>query len=356
MPRRLPRYCSEDVDRHGNVRVYFRRKGAAKVRLYGTPWTAAFMDQYRAALGGEAPIARRRGAEPFTWKWLCQKYFAWMPTHSGLEPRTQRVRRQILEATFDEPINPGSPNTFGDMPLAHFSTKAIKVLRDRKVETPAAANNRLKAIRQVFAFAIETELDGVEGNPAREVGRIRARSEGFHTWTSDEARQFMRVHPPGSTAYLAICLLLFVGVRRSDVVRLGRQHVRDGWIHYRQEKHGQREDSAVEVPILPMLAEAIATAERTGDLTFLVTSFEKPFTANGFGNKMRDWCNAAGLPHCSSHGLRKAGATLAAENGATENQLMAIFGWKTANQARVYTRKARRRRLAGDAMHLISLE
>ena len=25
-----------------------------------------------------------------------------------------------------------------------------------------------------------------------------------------------------------------------------------------------------------------------------------------FGNKMREWCNQAGLPHCSAHGLRKA--------------------------------------------------
>jgi hypothetical protein len=31
----------------------------------------------------------------------------------------------------------------------------------------------------------------------------------------------------------------------------------------------------------------------------------------------------------AAHGLRKAGATRAAENGATVNQLMALFGWKT---------------------------
>jgi hypothetical protein len=32
-------------------------------------------------------------------------------------------------------------------------------------------------------------------------------------------------------------------------------------------------------------------------------------------------------------GLRKAGATVAAENGATPHQLMAIFGWNTLAQA-----------------------
>jgi integrase len=62
-----------------------------------------------------------------------------------------------------------------------------------------------------------------------------------------------------------------------------------------------------------------------------------------------------GLPHCSSHGLRKAGATIAAENGATAHQLMAIFGWNTVKQAELYTRNANRKRLAGEAMHFLVL-
>jgi integrase len=356
MPRRLPRYCTEDTDRHGNVRIYFRRKGSPKIRMHGTPWTPDFMEQYRVALGGDAVLPRRKGTRALTWKWLCQKYFAWAPTHSGLKRSTFHVRRQILESTFDEPIRPGAPHTFGDMPLASMTSKAIKVLRDRKIATPAAANNRLKSIRRVFAYGLSEEIEGVATNPAIAVAFVPDRSDGHHTWTPDEVRRFMAAHPPGTTAYLAICLLLFVGVRRGDVVRLGRQHVRDGWIHYRQDKKGDRADSAVEVPLLPELEAAIAATDTTGDLTFLVTSFGKPFTANGFGNKMRAWCDEAGLPHCSAHGLRKAGATIAAERGGTERQLMAIYGWKSAAMAQHYTRKADRRRLAGGAMHLIGLD
>jgi integrase len=71
-----------------------------------------------------------------------------------------------------------------------------------------------------------------------------------------------------------------------------------------------------------------------------------------FGNKFRDWCDQANLPHCSAHGLRKAGATVAANNGATARQLMAIFGWDTIKQAEQYTRKADQRQLAEAAMHL----
>jgi len=91
-------------------------------------------------------------------------------------------------------------------------------------------------------------------------------------------------------------------------------------------------------------------------LAFLVTQFGKPFTSNGFGNWFRDRCNEAGLPHCSAHGLRKAGATIAAENGASEHQLMAIYGWESPKQAAVYTRKANRKKLAASAMHLLVAE
>jgi hypothetical protein len=44
---------------------------------------------------------------------------------------------------------------------------------------------------------------------------------------------------------------------------------------------------------------------------------------------------------------------MAAENGATAHQLMAIFGWETLRQAEVYTRNANRTLLAEQAKHLL---
>ena len=31
------KYLVEDVDRHGNVRIYFRRPGHPKIRIHGLP-------------------------------------------------------------------------------------------------------------------------------------------------------------------------------------------------------------------------------------------------------------------------------------------------------------------------------
>jgi hypothetical protein len=72
-------------------------------------------------------------------------------------------------------------------------------------------------------------------------------------------------------------------------------------------------------------------------------------------NWFRDRFSEVDLPKCTAHGLKKAGATIAAENGATASQLMAIFDWSTISQAEVYTRAADRKRLAGEAMAKISL-
>jgi hypothetical protein len=52
----------------------------------------------------------------------------------------------------------------------------------------------------------------------------------------------------------------------------------------------------------------------------------------------------------SAHGVRKIGATRAAENGATVAELEAIFGWEGGRMASLYTRAADRVRLARGAM------
>ncbi|HRN87912.1 MAG TPA: tyrosine-type recombinase/integrase [Hyphomicrobium sp.] len=349
-------YVYEDVDRHGNVRLYFWRKGQRKVRIRETPGTEAFAAHYEQLLHASeagklahATHADRNTPTPGTWRWLCIEYFG-SPTFRRLEPTTQTTRRRILESTLDEPIHPGSPETFAAFPLSRMTSKALRVLRDRKANMPEAANGRVKAIRAVFAWALEQEH--VAANPARDVLRIKNASSGYHSWTPEEVEKFEKHHPIGSKPRLALALLTYTGVRRSDLVRLGKQHVRDGWLRFKQHKNRNRHPVEVEIPILPEL-QRIVDASPTGDLTYLVTAYGRPFTAAGFGIRFREWCDKAGLPHCTAHGLRKAGAAIAAENGASEHQLMAIFGWQTIKEAERYTKAARRKKMAGDAMPLL---
>lgn len=359
------KFIYEDLDRHGNVRLYFwRGRGHRKIRIkepFGTP---AFRAAYDAAAAqdtrkGEA-VPSADEIRPGSWRWLCVRYFKESSKYKRMGARTRLIRKQTLEHTFDEPVAPGDARTFGQVPVQFMDRKAVRVLRDRKVDVPNSGNNRLKAMRQVFDWALEAEVPGIAGNVAAEVANFDTGGEGWHTWTVEEVAAYEARHAPGSKARLALALMLFTGCRRSDVVTMGRQNVRDGWLTWVEAKGRARKPKTTSVPILPDL-QAELDRVPAGQMVFILTEFGKPFTVNGFGNWFRKRCTEAtspmfpdGLTLCSAHGLRKAGATIAAENGATEHQLMAIFGWTTPKQAAGYTRKANRRKLAGNAMHMLN--
>ena len=332
-------------------RVYFQRhRRGCKIRIKADRDSPEFFAEYQRLLHEHQPAtAPSRHPERGTWRWLCIEYFK-STTFGRLDPRTQRVRRGILEHTFDEPVRPGAAQTFATVRLDQLTTKGLRVLRDRKAGLPEAANNRVKAARAVYKWAVAEEH--VTANPARDLEQVKNVSEGWHSWDVDEVRKFEDCHPVGTKARLALALLMYTGARRSDVVLLGRQHMRDGWLKFTARKNRNRRPVVIEIPVLPELQRVIS-AGPAGDLTFIVTDYGKPFSVAGFGNRFREWCNQAGLPHCSAHGLRKAAAAVAAENGATSQQLMAIFGWLTLAEAERYTRAAQRRRMAGDAMGLL---
>lgn len=353
------RWVIEDTDRHGNVRVYFRRNGV-KIRLRSTPGTPEFDEEYGRALAGTP--ARKRGDKHVTpiqhgsLRWLCAEYFR-SPAFKSLV--RGNVRRRILELICETKIKDASGNEtgrpLGDLPYNGIAKRHVLTLRNQRADRPEAGNVRVKALRQLFAWAGE-ERDLMGSNPAREVKYLPSNNpDGFHTWSVEEVEQYQMRHKLGTMARLALDLMANTGVRRSDVVRLGRPMERDGWLNFTEAKGRNRKVKHRAIPILEPLRASIDAAEASQRPTYLVTAFGKPFTANGFGNWFRKRCTEAGLPeHCSAHGLRKAGATIAAENGASEHELMAIFGWSSPKQAALYTRSADRKRLAGSAMHLLA--
>jgi integrase len=341
------KHVVRDTDRHGRPRYYFRRKGQKKVRLRDTPGTPQFDCEYQTALtASEAGKLNNAPILPTTqtYRWLCHRYFL-SADYKQLDPGTQRTRRLILQHTWDEPLSPGSAILIGDCPVDRLNAKIVRVLRDRKLAVPNAANSRVKILRRLFRWATELEL--MERNPARDVPYLRTRSGGYHTLSEEEIQRFEERWPPGTKERLAFALLRFLGVRRSDVVRLGKQHLRNGVLIFATKKGSV----PLELPVPPQL-QRILDAGPTGDLHFLMTEFGKPYTAAGFGGWFRERCDAAGLSHCSAHGLRKAAATSLAEAGASAHQLMAWFGWKTLAQAERYTRAANQKRLAASVVPL----
>jgi integrase len=329
---KLPKYVQGWVDRDGRARHYFRRAGYPRVRLPGLPWSPQFMAAYEQATAAAPPPI---GADRTKLGSLSAVLVAYYGSQSfrGLAAGTQALWRQILERWRE---------TDGGKPIAVLPKEFIA----RKLDgmKPHAARNWLKAIRHLMAYCVEHGL--IRHDPTAGIRRKLPRSDGHHTWTEAEVLQFETFHPVGSKARLALALGLYTAQRRGDVIRMGRQHVKDGVLSVTQEKTGAR----LAIPVHSEL-QAILDATPSWQLTFLTTKSGKSYDAGDFSEQFRAWCDAAGLPQrCTFHGLRKVALTRLADAGCTAHEIAAISGHKSLKEVERYTRNADQARLARAAM------
>jgi integrase len=328
-------------DRHGIFRHYFRRPGYARAALPGLPGSVEFMEAYQAALGGDTAPRIEIGAariRPGSVAAAVALYLGSMD-FGALAHETKRDRRRILER-FRE--------AHGEKGFAGLQRKHVEMMLAEKAAKPHAAKGFLKALRAVVVIALRTGLR--ESDPTAGI-RIKIRAtEGHRPWSEDDIAQFEAANPIGSRPRLALGLLLYTGQRRGDVIRMGRQHVKGGFLTVRQAKTG----ATVVIPIHPDL-QVILDASEAEHLTFLTTAAGKPFSGGYFTNWFGASCRGAGLPlGLSAHGLRKSMCVRLAEAGCSDNQISAISGHITRREVARYTKAANQRRMAIDAMESIS--
>jgi integrase len=330
---KLPKYTQAWVDRDGRARCYFRRRGHPRVKLPGLPWSPSFMAAYEAALTGPRTSIGAGRSKPGSVAAVVAEYFDSQQFFASKSAGTQRMRRGILERF---------RAAHGDRPFALLPAEWIEALLDAK--PPHAARSWLVTLRSLCQFALKR--GALRADPTANIKLRAIKGNGFHTWTEDEIRQFEGFHPVGSKPRLALALLLYTAQRRSDVVRMGRQHIRDGVLTLKQQKTG----ITLAIPVHPEL-RTVLDATPSDHLTFLVTATGKPYGGNAFSEQFRNWCDAAGLPQrCKPHGLRKAACRRLAEHGCSANEIMAISGHTTMKEIVRYTVAADQARLARNAM------
>jgi integrase len=216
--------------------------------------------------------------------------------------------------------------------------------------TPHMAYSTLVALRHFTAWCVERKL--IRNDPTLGVRFRMPKSDGHATPTEDEIARFEAHHPIGSKPRLAFALGIYTAQRRGDVIRIGRQHIRDGVLTVRQQKTGV----TLAIPVHPDLAKIIA-ATPTGHLALLVTKSGKSYEPDDFSEQFRIWCDAAGLPqHVVFHGLRKAALTRLASLGCTVHEIAAISGHKSLKEVERYTKAADQARLARAAMERFGTE
>ncbi|HTO29902.1 MAG TPA: tyrosine-type recombinase/integrase [Pararhizobium sp.] len=143
-------------------------------------------------------------------------------------------------------------------------------------------------------------------------------------------------------------LMLLAGLRRSDVVVVGRQHITGRILSLDTMKTGAR----ITIELSDDLLKVIEATPRQG-LHLVHNAHGRPFTKESFGNWFREKCNDAHVTK-SAHGLRKLSATLAAQGGAATHQLLAQYGWTNLATAQIYTKGVDRARLGIEGSRIVA--
>ena len=105
----------------------------------------------------------------------------------------------------------------------------------------------------MFGWVVEAEE--VDRNPAKDVAYFKTSSEGRHSWTLEAVERYEEAHYRPRTR-LALSLLLYTGQRRSDIVLFGRQHVKNSWLRFTQQKNRGRKPITLRIPIVPDLQKS----------------------------------------------------------------------------------------------------
>lgn len=330
------KYVQTFEDRHGKRRYYYRCPGSVRIPLPGDPGSKAFMAAYAAAAEGAPKREIRKEAEiPHSLSALIALYYK-SSRYKALTNETKRTYRNVLERL---------RRSHGKLPVIGMKRKHVAVLLDGFADRPGAQYNFRRVLRILLDLAVERGWR--DDNPMVGMRRPRSAGVGFVPWTWDEIEQFKAHHPPGTRARLALSLLLYTAQRRGDVVKMGRQHRKDDRIHVATGKSGGR--TRLWIPMHHELRSELEYVPAS-QLTYLVTSHGKPYTAAGFGNWFREQAEAAGLKGRAAHGLRKAALTALAEAGCTAHQIKAISGHSNLAEVQLYTASADQAALAEEAI------
>ena len=348
MPKPNLPFLHRHVSRHGKPAYYVKlssRERGRGTRINGQYRSEQFMIQYHSAVRG-TPITStlliaKDGKGSVAW--LINLYRHSRDWCELLSAGTRKQRGPILKQI---------ENAAGDLPIAAITRKKIE--EGMSARTPNQGRHFKNTASALFKWAAEHEL--YDRNPTDGIKITRGDGEGHQPWPIELIEQFEQRWPLGTKQRLLFDVFLHVGLRRGDAARLGKQHIRNGIIHLMTEKSGGT--MPIYVPVHPALAASIAACPSPG-LAIIAKDGGTHYSKESLGNAFREAVALAGIPVSkkgsdekgySAHGLRKASATIAAESGATESELNAMFGWSGYQMAQLYTKKADRKRLAARAL------
>jgi integrase len=339
--KKLPRHCvCWRAPANKKRYCYLRYPGAEGIAL-PLPEEPNFWEEYHAALtrvkGGPTAIGSGR-TKPLSVTALIASFAESGKDRRGvdgkeLKPATHGHRRRAIERF---------KTLYGDLPVKGCTTEHLSsVLAKLK---PSLQRTFKQALHALFEHAVS--IRWIVENPMDRVQAAKFKSEGFLPWPETEIEKYRAYHLPGSMARLAIDLLYYAMLRRSDAIVIGPSSLWNGRLSYTQKKTGEHVNGAKVFPEL--LASIAAMGALPSGQAFLANSNGRPFSESWFEKVFAGWCRAAGVPKgYAPHGLRKIGMIRLAELGWSAHAIASYSGHATLKEVERYCRAADKRR-AGD--------
>jgi site-specific recombinase XerD len=232
-------------------------------------------------------------------------------------------------------------NQYGKSPVEKLSQTHVQKALNKL--TPGAARSERTIWRALMAFAV---LEGWrETNPAKDVEIQRRKSNPIATWTKSDVECFRGKWQLGTPERQAFEVIFWTGARCVDAAKIGWQNVENGVLEFVQEKTDGLAYVPITAPVAPFLENdrRLFLAGAAKDMLFILTTSGRARSVKGLSQFVSKAAKEAGLENKTAHGLRKARATILAENGWTPHQIGAWTGHESLQEVAHYTRDANKR-------------
>ena len=194
---------------------------------------------------------------------------------------------------------------------------------------------------------------------------------GWHEWTHGEVAKYEAHWQIGSLQRLALDIMTYLGLRKSDLIRLSPAHIHDApghpgrkcvtfIMHKNRNLYKTVQDMLIHPALWQSLQETIAPAHWRTDKPFMLTKNGDPYTDSGFNGSFALWVQQVGLPQgreaydrgesCSPHGLRKVAAVRLREAGVPLEDIQHFLGHRSRAMTEFYTKGVDKRMAIGRAV------
>jgi integrase len=224
-------------------------------------------------------------------------------------------RDKLAAETFTR-AKPGAPGS---------TLKAGQKAREFK-RAPNTVNNYLRPLSRVFSIA-RREWHWITNNPMEGVSKLPAGSGRVRYLSDDERVRLLAETAKDVQLHTLVILALSTAARAGELLGLTWHDVdlKDGRVLLRKTKNAQPRAVWLHGEALRLLREHAKIRQLNDDRVFVSIKGKR----YDYWDAFTEACTVAGVKDFRFHDLRHSAATYLAREGATEQQLKAIGGWKS---------------------------